>query len=307
MAEQKESRQANLSLSNLSKAASSRTSMDYDPLCDKDEGGNCSTFLRYIVLSISMLFSLIPLTWLFCIKIFDQYERAVVFRLGKLQNETPFGPGICYMMPFVDTFRRVDMRIKSIPISGQDVMTHDSVTINVQAVVFFHVKNATKAVLVIQNYVSATRYLAATTLRAVVGKSELDELLTKRESINNKLKNILLETASDWGIAIDAVEIKDVKLPPNMQRVMASQAEAERDRRAKVISANGELQAAENLYDAADKMSQNPATIQLRYLQTLTAISAEHPTTIVFPLPMKMGSLAGFMKPLRNFLGLNQS
>jgi len=286
--------------------STSAASLDYDPLCDKDEGGACSTFLRYVMLFLSMLISLLPTTWISCIKIFDQYERAVIFRLGKLvDHKKAFGPGIRYMMPGVDTFKRVDMRIKSIPISGQDVMTHDSVTINVDAVVFFHVEDAIKAVLVVKDFTSATSYLAATTLRAVVGESELDELLTRREAINNKLKDILRETTSDWGIAIDAVEIKDVKLPGNMQRVMASQAEAERDRRAKVISANGELQAAENLYDAADKMSQNPATLQLRYLQTLTTIAVEHPTTIVFPLPMKMGSLAGFVKPIKALIGIN--
>jgi len=283
-----------------------KESLNYDPLCDKDEGGACSTFMRYAMLCLSMLVSLIPLTWFGCIKIFDQYERAVIFRLGKLvDHKTAFGPGIRYMMPFVDTFKKVDMRIKSIPIYGQDVMTHDSVTINVDAVVFFHVEDAIKAVLVVKDFKTATSYLAATTLRAVVGESELDELLTKREAINNKLKGILRETTSNWGIAIDAVEIKDVKLPPNMQRVMASQAEAERDRRAKVISANGELQAAENLYDAADKMSQNPATLQLRYLQTLTTIAVDHPTTIVFPLPIKMGSLGGFVKPIKTLIGMN--
>jgi len=265
---------------------------DFDLIHDVDEGSTCSQILRVLIIILSSIISIIPLTWFFAIKIFDQYERAVIFRLGKLKREQAYGPGIIYVFPFVDTFKRIDLRIKTVNVNAQSVMTLDSVTITVDAIIFFHVNDPTKAVLTVQNFTQATSLIAATTLRSVIGSSELDELLQKRDMISNKLKNILVGTAMDWGISIDSVEIRDVELPQNMQRVMASQAEAERDRRAKVISANGELQAADGLHLAAEDMSKNPATLQLRYLQTLTQIAVEHPTKIIFPLPMKMKSLA---------------
>lgn len=284
--------------------------VDYDPLHNVSSTEVVSIILRYFVMFWSYLFSVIPITWMFCIKIFDQYERAVIFRLGKLKSIRAEGPGIMYFMPFVDTFKRVDLRIKTVPVSAQDVMTQDSVSIRVDAVVFFHVEDATKAVLRVQNFMTATSLIASTTLRCIVGESELDELLTKRDKISKKLKQVLQPHTAPWGIKVDSVEIRDVKLPFNMQRVMASQAEAERDRRAKVISAEGEKQAAEALLNAAENMSKNPATLQLRYLQTLTQIAVEHPTTIVYPLPMKLGSLGNMkkmMKPLANILGLTNA
>lgn len=266
---------------------------DYDPISNVSSADPCACFLRYFLLFWSYLLSIIPLTWLYAIKVFDQYERAVVFRLGHLKSPKAEGPGMMYFMPFVDTFKRVDLRLKTVPVSAQEVMTLDSVSIKVDAVVFFKVHDATKAVLYVKDFWRATSLIASTTLRSIVGESSLDELLSNRDAIGAKVKGILEKHTEPWGIVVESVEVKDCKLPDNMQRSMASQAEAERDRRAKIISAQGEQQSADSLVAAADKMSQNAATLQLRYLQTLTQIAVEHPTKIVFPLPMELGSLSG--------------
>jgi len=264
-----------------------------DLLINKPEGNPCSCFLRYLLYFLSFLVSILPNVFLQSIKIIKEYERAVVFRLGRLKSKKHIPPGIIYVWPWIDKIHLVDMRIKSVPVAAQNVMTKDSVTIKVDAIVFFCVKDASKAILKVKDFWGSTSLFSATTLRAVVGESELDHLLTKREMVSKKLTRIISETVIKWGIRIVAVEIRDVKLPQNMQRVMASQAEAERDRRAKVISAEGEHQAAQTLCRAADEMSKNPATLQLRYLQTLTQITVEHPTTICYPIPMKMSNMAG--------------
>lgn len=242
--------------------------------------------VRGICIFFSVLVSIIPFTWFYSIKVFDQYERGVVFRLGKVLSE-PKGPGIFYFLPFVDTWRNVDLRIMTIDVMPQEMMTKDSVTCSVNAVIYFRVRDPIKAIIQVENYITATGQFAQTTLRSVVGENELDSLLSKREMINTRITEILEKATDAWGVHVTTVEIKDVVLPKQMQRAMASQAEAERERRAKVISAQGEEQAAKTLLDAANQMTKNTTTMQLRYLQTLTQISTEQNQTIVFPLPVE--------------------
>jgi len=194
-------------------------------------------------------------------------------------------------LPCIDTWRTVDLRVKTIHVPAQETMTKDSVTVHVNAVVYFHIRDAIKAVLTVQNYPLATALLAQTTLRAVIGECELDELLQKRDHINDKMTKLLDHATENWGIVVSSVEVKDVTLPQNMQRAMGSQAEAERDRRAKVISAEGELQASRSLLAAAQQMTKNSATMQLRYLQTLVSIAQEQNRTYVFPLPVELMQL----------------
>jgi regulator of protease activity HflC (stomatin/prohibitin superfamily) len=263
-----------------------------------NEGGSdetiVATVFRYVMITFSYLFLCIPITWFWCIKVFDQYERAIIFRLGKAQK-SPKGPGVFIFLPFLDTYRKVDLRVMTIDVPSQEMMTKDSVTVTVNGVVYFYVADPLKSVLCAENYRLATTLLAQTTLRSVVGESELDELLQKRETINDRMTRILDEGTDPWGVKVTTVEVKDVQVPRNMQRAMGSQAEAERERRAKVISAEGELQASNSLLRAANNMTQNNATMQLRYLQTLTSISQEHNSTIVFPLPISLLSLADSM------------
>jgi len=220
--------------------------------------------------------------------------------LGKLRKPAK-GPGVFIFIPFVDKWQTVDLRVRTIDVPSQEMITKDSVTVVVNAVVYFYVRDAILTVLSVKNHLHATGYLAQTTLRSVIGESELDELLQKRDLINSKITRILDEATDPWGIKITALEIKDILLPRNMQRAMGSQAEAERERRAKVISAEGELQASRSLLNAAQQMTQNPATMQLRYLQTLTSISQEHNQTVVFPFPVELIHL---VKSMGNIVGL---
>jgi len=251
--------------------------------------GVCATIFRWVATGICALILLVvfPL-WFWYIKVFKQYERCVHFRLGKIQQKAK-GPGIFVFIPFIDSWETVDMRIATIEIPTQEMMTKDSVTCSVNAVVYFHVRDPIKSIACVEDYEAATLLLAQTSLRSVVGDSELDELLQKRDTVNHKMTSILDHSTEDWGVRVVAVEVKDVVLPKNMQRAMGSQAEAERERRAKIISAEGEVQAAGNLLKAANNMTANSATMQLRYLQTLNQISAEKPSTIIFPLPMELG------------------
>lgn len=246
--------------------------------------------VRAFLLFFGFVIALIPFSWPFCIKILDQYERAVHFRLGKLIRPAK-GPGVFFFFPLVDSFVRVDLRTKTLDVPTQEMMSKDSVTCSVNAVVYCHVRDAVKAVCMVESHLRATSLLAQTTLRSVIGESELDELLQKRELINSKIKQILDTSTEVWGVRVTAVEVKDVVLPHGMQRAMASQAEAERERRAKVISAEGEVQASKMLLTAATELTKNPASIQLRYLQTLTQIAVEKNSTIVFPLPMEIMSV----------------
>jgi regulator of protease activity HflC (stomatin/prohibitin superfamily) len=218
-------------------------------------------------------------------RILREYERAVVFRLGRLTR--PRGPGLILLLPFgLERMIRVPLRIVAMDIPPQDVITRDNVSVKVNAVVYFRVSDPVKATVVIQDYLFATSQFAQTTLRTVVGQAELDQLLGERENFNRIIREHLDEGTDPWGIDVVAVEIKDIDLPSEMRRAMARQAEAERERRAKVISAQGELQASQTLADAARVMGEYPAAIQLRYLQTATEIAAENNSTTIFPLPM---------------------
>src|SRR5688572_7119366 len=219
------------------------------------------------------------------IKIFNEYERGVVFTLGRLQSH-PRGPGITYIWPVIEKFVRISLRTVVLDVPPQDVITRDNVSVKVNAVVYFRVIDPNRAVVEVENYHYATSQMAQTTLRSVLGQADLDGLLSEREKLNDELQAIIDRQTDPWGIKVSAVEVKHVDLPQEMQRAMARQAEAEREKRAKVIHAEGEKQAALSLSEAADVMSRNPITLQLRYLQTLNEIAAEKNSTILFPLPM---------------------
>jgi len=220
------------------------------------------------------------------IKIMREYERGIVFRLGRYVGVK--GPGIVFLIPMIDKLVKVDLRVVTLDIPTQDVITRDNVSVKINAVVYFRVMAPEKAIIEVDNFLYATSQLAQTTLRSVAGTCELDELLADREKINTKLQNLLDEDTDAWGIKVSKVELKHIDLPEVMQRAMAKQAEAERERRAKVIAADGELQASAKLTEASKVMGQSPITIQLRYLQTLAEVSAENSSTVVFPIPIEM-------------------
>jgi regulator of protease activity HflC (stomatin/prohibitin superfamily) len=220
------------------------------------------------------------------IKVFPEYQRGVIFRLGRLGP--PKGPGIFLIIPIVDRVVRIDLRTITFDVPAQEVITKDNVPAKVNAVAYFRVVDPSKAVVEVQNYIIATSQIAQTTLRSVLGQSDLDHLLTERDKLNARLQEIIDEQTEPWGVKVSVVEIKDVEIPPNMQRAMARQAEAERERRAKVIAAEGEFQASEKLAQAAEILSRNPAAIQLRYLQTLAEIATEKNSTTVFPIPIDL-------------------
>lgn len=231
------------------------------------------------------------------VKIMNEYERAVVFRLGRA-IPTPKGPGLILLIPVIDKMVRVDLRTVTFDVPPQDIITRDNVTLKVNAVIYFRVTDPLKSVVAIENYLFATSQLAQTTLRSVLGQVELDELLSSRETLNQKLQAILDQQTEPWGIKVSHVEVKQIDLPPEMQRAMARQAEAERERRAKIIAAEGEFQAAKQLAEAAIEMSRNPTTLALRYLQTMKEVSGnQNNSTIVFPFPTEiMSALQSFAK-----------
>jgi len=220
------------------------------------------------------------------VKILREYERGVIFRLGRLIGAK--GPGIFFIIPGIDKMLRISLRLVTLDIPPQDVITRDNVSIKVNAVVYFRVVDPNKAVVEVENYLYATSQLAQTTLRSVVGQMELDELLAQREKINMQLQDILDKHTEPWGIKVSLVETKQVDLPEEMRRAIARQAEAERERRAKIIHAEGEFQAAEKLAQAAKVISTNPAAIQLRFLQTLTEVATEKNSTTIFPVPIDL-------------------
>ena len=228
------------------------------------------------------------------IKIVREYERGVIFRLGRLVGAK--GPGIFLIIPIVDKMVKISLRTITLDVPPQEVITKDNVSTQVNAVLFFRVLDPNAAVVEVENFMEATRQIAMTTLRSILGGFELDQVLGERESINMQLQQIVDEQTDPWGIKVKNMEIKDVKLPTDMQRAIARQAEAERDRRAKVINAEGELQAATKLAEAAAIIERNPAALQLRYLQTLNDISAENASTIVFPVPIELFEWLGRMK-----------
>ena len=224
------------------------------------------------------------------IKILNEYERAVVFRLGKLLDR-PKGPGVILVFAPIDRMARVSLRTIVMDVPPQDVITRDNVSVKVNAVVYFRVMDPRKAIVEVESYHYATSQLAQTTLRSVLGQVELDDLLSERERLNAQLQQILDQHTDPWGIKVSSVEVKHVDLPPDMQRAMAKQAEAEREKRAKIIHAAGELEASEKLASAATAMAVEPMTITLRYLQTLTEIASEKNSTIIFPLPIELLNL----------------
>ena len=218
------------------------------------------------------------------VRVLREYERGVIFRLGRLIAQK--GPGLILLIPLVDRMVKVDLRTVTLNIPPQEVITRDNVPCRVNAVAYFRVVDSNRAVVEVENYLVATSQIAQTALRSVLGKAELDQLLADRERLNEELQKIIDESTEPWGVKVTAVEIKDVEIPEQMQRAMARQAEAERERRAKIINSEGEFQAAQKLTDAADIISTNPASLQLRYLQTLLEIGSNQNTTVVFPLPM---------------------
>jgi regulator of protease activity HflC (stomatin/prohibitin superfamily) len=239
---------------------------------------------------IFLFAAVVVLYLLSSIKILAEYERGVIFRLGKLLPH-PKGPGIILVFAPIDRMVRVSLRTIVLDVPAQDVITRDNVSVKVNAVVFFRVMEAQKAIVEVENYHYATSQLAQTTLRSVLGQVELDDLLSARERLNQQLQHILDLHTDPWGIKVSAVEVKHVDLPPDMQRAIAKQAEAEREKRAKIIHADGELQASTKLAGAAKVIATEPVTITLRYLQTLTEIAAEKNSTIIFPLPIELMNL----------------
>jgi regulator of protease activity HflC (stomatin/prohibitin superfamily) len=244
-------------------------------------GGLISLGIFPIVFLVVLLYILAS-----AIRIMKEYERAVIFRLGRLVGAK--GPGLILLIPFVDQMVRVSLRIVAMDVPSQDVITKDNVSVKVNAVIYFRVVNPESAIVEVEDYLYATSQIAQTTLRSVLGQSELDELLAEREEINRKLQRIIDDHTDPWGIKVTVVEVKHVDLPVEMQRAMARQAEAEREKRAKIIHAEGELQASDKLSQAARIMAAEPISIQLRYLQTLTEIGTEKNSTIIFPLPIDL-------------------
>ncbi|MEW6569398.1 MAG: slipin family protein [Chloroflexota bacterium] len=232
--------------------------------------------LLLVLLAVSILAS--------AIKIVQEYERGVIFRLGRLQGAK--GPGLFFIIPIIDRMVKVDLRVVTLDVPSQEAITRDNVTVKVNAVVFFRVLDPSAAIVQVEDFRRATWNISQTTLRNVLGQSELDELLSHREAVNQKLQRIIDEATEPWGVKVGIVEVKDVELPQGMQRAMAKQAEAEREKRAKIVHAEGERLAAEQLIEAADLLNAHPVSIQLRYLQTLTEISVEKNSTIIFPVPV---------------------
>lgn len=220
------------------------------------------------------------------VKIVPEYERGVIFRLGRVQGAK--GPGLFFIIPVIDQMMNVDMRVVTLDVPTQETITKDNVTVKVNAVCYFRVMDPIAAVVNVSNYLLATQQIAQTTLRSVLGQSELDDLLAQRDKINLRLQQIIDDQTEPWGIKVSVVEVKDLELPESMKRSMARQAEAEREKRAKIIHAQGELRAAEELSEAARLMSRADGALQLRYLQTLNEIAAENNSTIVFPLPLEL-------------------
>jgi len=248
-------------------------------------------YIPYLFLIVLVAFFLAS-----AIKILNEYERGVIFRLGRVLG-APKGPGLIILIPIIDKMIKVSLRTVVLDVPPQDVITRDNISVKVNAVVYFRVIDPSKAIIAVENYLYATSQLSQTTLRSVLGQAELDELLSQREKINERLQEILDTHTEPWGIKVSNVEVKNVDLPQEMQRAIAKQAEAERERRSKVISAEGEYQAATKLADASDILSRNPMSLQLRYLQTLIEISSEKNSTVIFPIPIDF--IKAFMEKLK--------
>ncbi|XP_074655776.1 band 7 protein AGAP004871-like [Tubulanus polymorphus] len=249
------------------------------------EGLGCCGWVLTII-SWLMVACTFPFSLCICLKVVQEYERAVIFRLGRLLHGGAKGPGIFFVLPCIESYRKVDLRTVSFDVPPQEVLTRDSVTVSVDAVVYYRVSNATISVANVEDAHHSTRLLAQTTLRNVLGTRNLSEILSERESISAAMQECLDSATDEWGIKVERVEIKDVRLPVQLQRAMAAEAEATREARAKVIAAEGEQNSSRALKAAADVMNESPAALQLRYLQTLNTISGEKNSTIIFPLPI---------------------
>ena len=237
-----------------------------------------------VVILVILAIFVLPLA----VRILREYERGVIFRLGKLLDAK--GPGLIFLIPLVDKMVRIDLRIVTIGVEKQEIMTRDNVPATVDAVIYFRIINPSDAVVKVENFLMATSLIAQTTLRSVLGQASLDDLLSQRDVINKKLQEIIDRQTEPWGIKVTAVEVKDVSLPDSMKRAMAKQAEAERERRAKVVNAEGEFEAAEKMVQAASMIAKEPIALQLRYLQTMREIANEHSTTTFLPLPIELFS-----------------
>lgn len=254
-----------------------------------EEGYDCCGYLL-IALSYLLFVLLFPLAIFQCIKIVSEYERAVILRLGRKLSGPPKGPGLFFILPCIDDMMKVDLRTITFDIPPQEILTKDSVTVTVDGVVYYRIFNPTVSVVAVENARYSTALLAATSLRNILGTHTLQEILREKDVISSKMQEVLDDATDQWGIKVERVELKDVRLPHNMQRAMATEAEATREARAKVISAEGEQKASMALKEAADVINQSPVALQLRYLQTLTNISAEKNSTIIFPIPIEMMS-----------------
>jgi regulator of protease activity HflC (stomatin/prohibitin superfamily) len=242
--------------------------------------------LRFASLPMVALLLLLLAVLSSAVRIVQEYERGVIFRLGRLVG--PRGPGLFFIVPMIDRMVKVDLRVITMDVPSQEAIMRDNVTVRVNAVLFFRVVDPSAAIVQVADFRQATWNIAQTTLRNVLGQSDLDELLSGREQVNQKLQHIIDETTEPWGVKVSIVEVKDVELPPTMVRAMAKQAEAEREKRAKIVHAEGEFEAASKLTEAADIMAQHPVSVQLRYLQTLTEISVEKNSTNIFPVPVDL-------------------
>ena len=257
----------------------------------EDRGiGPCGWFLY--VISIILFICTFPVSLLVCLKIVQEYERAVIFRVGRLVAGGARGPGIFFILPCIDNYIQVDLRVISFDVPPQEILTRDSVTITVDAVTYFRISNPVASVCTVEDAQRSTKLLAQTTLRNELGTKNLSEVLLERDNISQSIQQILDEATDPWGVKVERVEIKDVRLPQMLQRAMAAEAEASREARAKVIAAEGEMNASRALKEASEIISESPQALQLRYLQTLQSIAAERNSTIIFPLPMDMISRA---------------
>jgi regulator of protease activity HflC (stomatin/prohibitin superfamily) len=251
-------------------------------------------FLGFLFSGVGVALVFVVLILVSAVKIVQEYERGVIFRLGRLQGAK--GPGLFFIIPIIDRMVKVDLRVITLDIPAQEAITRDNVTVRVNAVAYFRVVDPSDAIVQVEDFQRATWQISQTSLRSVLGQSDLDELLIHRDEINQKLQQIIDEATEPWGIKVSIVEVKDVELPDTMKRAMARQAEAEREKRAKIIHAEGEYSAAQQLQDAARVISRVPSAIQLRYLQTLTEIAVEKNSTIIFPVPIE------FMKAFSSFM-----
>jgi len=281
---------------NNSPTMSDKKNTSQDPLAC-DEGPNICALIITIG-SLFLIVASLPFSLFFVVKVVQEYERAVIFRLGRLLTGGARGPGVFFINPFVDIYEKIDMRSQTFEIPPQEILTKDSVTVFVNAIMYYKVANATHAVSNVDDYSGSARLLAATSLRNVLGTMTLGDILCQREIIAKSMKTTLDEGTEPWGVMVERVEVKDVRVPEQLQRAMAAEAEAARNARAKVIAAEGEHKASRSLRQAAEVIMDSPAALQLRYLQTLNSISAEHNSTIIFPVPIDIiSNFMNFQQP----------